>query len=581
MLSYLRVTNFALLDDVELTFDSRLNVITGETGAGKSLLLQAVSLLRGARANMDWVRAGAEEAVLEAVFHVPLESFAFAKVTQALQEGGISTAFLHDEGLPIRRVLNAKGKHRVTIAGQLSSVSILASVCRMLIDLSSQHESQALLDGRYQLDMLDQSGKTAPLLSSMATLVMQLRENEAKLRQVEVDEKNRMQREDWVRFQLREVEQVHLQEGEEESLRQEREQLRMAKRLHHMAEQCEHALTLGEPPVLGLLSKIQQELAQGAALVPALGQSLEQIREAAFAVEEAIRLLHRYGSQEQPDPNRLHIVEDRLYLIGKLLRKHGPTREAVQQRQKEWEEELAQWDQLTERRRELQKERGVLEKEACETAEKLSQQRRNTAVWMEEQSNAQLAHLALPHARLHIQLTPQGVSAEDDALTVEDTKGEKHHMTARGWDRCEFGFAPHPEDVPKPLHRIASGGELSRILLACKQVLGDADGVLTHVFDEVDAGLGGAVADQVGRQLQQLARTKQVLCVTHLAQVAARGHAHFQVSKEVSSLRSVTHVRNLNPKEREMEIARMAGAQRVTEKTKAYARELLRLAEEE
>lgn len=580
MLSYLRVVNFALLDDVELTFGSHLNVITGETGAGKSLLLQAVSLLRGARARTDWVRKGAEEAVLEAVFHVPVESSAYAKALQILAKAGLPSTLLCEEGLLVRRVLNAKGRHRVAIAGQLASLETLVSLGEVLIDLSSQHEYQALLDARYQLDMVDQSGEASTLLSKMASVVAQLHENEQQLQQVEREENDRTQREDWIRFQLQEVEQLQLQEGEDERLRQERERLRMAQRLQRIAEQCEQVLTTGENPPLVVFAKVQQELLQGVALEATFGQALEQVREASFAIEEVVRVLRRYAQKQQPDPERLQEVEDRLYLVGKLLRKHGPTAEQVFRRKTEWEQELTKLDQIVERRHLLQKQREIWVQEARDLAKNLSQHRKTTVAWLEEQINAQLIHLALPQARIYIHLTPQ-VATSEDRLAVEDETGVRRPLTARGWDRCEFVFAPHVGEAPKPLQRVASGGELSRILLACKQVLGRADDILTHVFDEVDAGLGGAIADQVGRQLQQLAKTKQVLCVTHLAQVAALGHAHFLVSKEVGSAGVVTNVRKLTPKEREMEIARMVGTRQVTEKTKAYARELLRLAEKE
>jgi DNA repair protein RecN (Recombination protein N) len=571
MLTHLRITDFALLDDVTLDLGPGFNVLTGETGAGKSLLVDAVALLRGGRASGEVVRAGAEEARIEAVFEP--DGIAADGLAGRLRAVGVEPA---EEGLVIRRVIGRSGgkpgRSRVYVNGALSTAAVLAELAGGLIDLAGQHEHQTLTDPSQHLVILDAFGVEPGLSAHVATAHAALEDAAAALAKLTIDERQRTEREDFLRFQLRELDDAGLESGEDERLKTERERLRAAEKLHGAARHAESSLYSREGAIVDELGGLVRELEDAARSDAALGRMAAQIEEARVTLEDAADSLRRYADGMHADPERLAGIDDRLHLIGRLLRKHGPGLDELLARRLAMAEELAALGSHELRRAEAEHRLGAARGAAEAAARALSSAREEAASSLSRRASMELAALGMAGAHLHVDLSPRTAREGDDpALTFE-----RRRLSASGWDRVEFLLAANPGEEPRPLQRVASGGELSRIMLALKRVLARADSVATYVFDEVDSGIGGHIADVVGRQLKQVAADKQVLCVTHLPQIAAYADAHFHVSKRTADGRTSTLVSRLGREARVEELARMVGGAKVTPRARAHAEELIR-----
>ena len=573
MLTHLRITDFALLDDVTLDLGPGFNVLTGETGAGKSLLVDAVALLRGGRASGEVVRAGAEEARIEAVFEPAPGSMAADSLHARLARADIEPV---EEGLVVRRVIGRAGgkpgRGRVWINGALSTTAVLGELAGGLIDLAGQHEHQTLTDPAQHLLILDAYGVDAAALAHMATSHGALAAAAAALSRLSLDERQRAEREDFLRFQLRELEEAAVEAGEDERLKAERERLRAAEKLHAAARRGESALYSREGAIVDELGGLVREIEEAGHADPALARLGAQVEEARVSLEDAADSLRRYADNMHADPERLGQIEDRLHLLTRLLRKHGPSLDEVIARRRQMAEELATLGAHELRRAEAEEALQAARRHASEAAQALHQSRATAASTLARLVSAELAALGMTGARLHAEVGERAAREGDDPAMLFDGR----RLGPGGWDRVEFLLAANPGEEPRPLQRVASGGELSRIMLALKRVLARADSVATYVFDEVDSGIGGQVADVVGRQLRQVAADKQVLCVTHLPQIAAYGDAHFHVSKRTAGGRTSTIVRRLTDEERIEELARMVGGAKVTPKARAHAEELIR-----
>lgn len=577
MLTYLRITNFAILDEVELTFGPNMTVLTGETGAGKSLVLDAVSLLRGGRASAELIRTGADEARIEAVFQPVPGSDAESALRERLARAGLDGVPLDEEGLIVRRVIGRSGRSRIHIGGQLATVAALADVCGGLIDISGQHEHQSLLDASRHLRLIDRSGVAVELGARMATAFDRLQQAAAALQAASLDERARAEREEFLRFQLRELEAADLRPGEDEALRGEQRRLRSVEKLHQAARRGEACLYSGEGAVIEQLGVLVRDLGELGPIDAEVAGLAAQIGESQALLEDAAHRLRRFAEALSADPDRLQEIDDRLHLLGRLLRKHGPDLTGVLRKRDEMSGEL---DRLTQHEAQRAGAQATVDKarsEAAAAAEALSLARARVAKELAKKASAALSDLAMTGARLEPRLEPRPAQKGDDpALLFPGPDGTLRRLGREGWDRCELLLSSNLGEEARPLQRIASGGELSRVMLALRRVLGQADSVGTCVFDEVDAGIGGAVADRVGRQIHELSRGKQVLCITHLAQIAAYAEDHLRVEKQVEGGRTSTRVRRLDEAGRRDEIARMLGGARVTAKSRAHADELLR-----
>jgi DNA repair protein RecN (Recombination protein N) len=570
MLKHLRITNFAILSDVSLELGAGFNVLTGETGAGKSLIVDAVALLRGARASADIPRAGADEAVVEAVFEPPADMS--GQVAARLEVLGLRAG---DDGeVLVRRVISRGGRSRVHVNGGLTTAAALQELGGLLVDLAGQHEHQGLVDPSRHLDVLDAFGVDAGLVAAAAGAYERLRAAAAALGSAASDQRTRAQREDFLRFQLDELEAARVVAGEERELGQERERLRSAGKLGGAARKGEALLYSGDGAVSDVLAGLARELEPLVAIDGRLAAPARSLSEARALLDDAAHELRRYAESLADDPERLAELEDRLHLVGKLCKKHGVADSAALcAAQAAMSDELAGLVEHDSRKATLAGELEACRAAAARAAGALSDARAQAAKRLEKAAAATLGELGMGGARVTVSLGPKRTGDDDELGAALLWDGRR--LGPRGWDRVELLLAANKGEEARPLAKIASGGELSRIMLALKLALKRADAVATYVFDEVDSGIGGAIAEVVGRQIQRVAGERQVICVTHLAQIAALADVQFRVEKYEKDGRVETKVERLSANERREELARMLGGLKITPKTRAHAEELL------
>ena len=554
MLAELRIVNFALIEHLSLQFQSGFTVLTGETGAGKSLLIDAIALLVGGRASTDQIRSGEEEAQLEAVFHLP-------DTHPLIQRLRLQDIIGQNESeLILRRVLSRSGRHRVYVNGSLCPLRVLEELGGTLVDIHGQHEQQSLLAITKQLDALDGFGRLYELRGRYEQAYQGWKELHTQLDALRSDVVDRARIEDILRFQAQEIEQAGLLPDEEERLRVERQRLVYAHRLRELAHQAHAELQEDEQAVLTRLGQIGRVLAELAQTDPAMGDCEQTAKESAISLKELAGRLRDYAQQLEANPDRQAIVEDRLDLIQRLKKKYGGSVEAVLVTGRRVQEELQLLDNREENIAELIAR--LDEKARClrTLAQQLSKKRIDAAKRMTTLVGAELAALKMEQAIFQVMLSID-----------ESSEG----LGPSGRDRVEFLLSSNPGEPTRPLGRVASGGELSRIMLALKTVLAEMDQVPVLVFDEIDTGVGGAVAAAMGTRLRKLGSFHQVFCITHLPQVASQAEHHLLVEKGLERQRTSTSVRALKGMGREEEIARMLGGLTITKKARETAAELI------
>ncbi|MFO7173729.1 MAG: DNA repair protein RecN [Bacillota bacterium] len=582
MLVEMTIEHFALIEKVHLPIGPGLNVLTGETGAGKSIVLDALEVALGGRVSGEMVRTGEERAIVEAVFDLTDRP----QRKQALAEMGIDVG--EDNLLVVRREISRTGRGRISLNGRAATVQMLREATEGLCDLHGQHEHHTLLQPEKHLDLLDQYGGSllkqegkplelldqyagAPILAlreEVARLHQELEAIQAELRELRGDERDRARREDLLRFQVEELEAARLRPGEEEELEAELQRLANATRLKQAAAQG-YALLYEAGPrqeaAADLIGRAEALLADAARIDPGLSPVLEYLQAAQANIQEAARFLADYQEQVEDDPERLAQVEQRLTLLHNLKRKYGDTVAEMLEYLEQIRAELARLQGSEERAAELERRLEEVGAAAAQAAARLSQARREAAAELGERVARELRDLGMPHAQFIVRVDSP---AEADWRAV----GPK------GWDRVEFLFSPNVGEPPRPLAKIVSGGEMSRIMLALKVILARVDEVATLVFDEVDTGIGGRTAQAVAEKLAAIARDRQVICVTHLPQVAAMADHHLLITKEEVGGRTRTRVQPLDEEGRSLEIARMIGGAEITPLTLEHARELIRAA---
>jgi DNA repair protein RecN (Recombination protein N) len=535
-------------------------VLTGETGAGKSIVLGALALLAGSRASQDVIREGAEEAVVEAVFRVEGD----AALIRRLARLGIEPS---DGALVVRRSVARNGRGRVRVGGELVPVATLAELFRGRLEISSQHESQELLRTEAHARLLDAAGGLAPLCSKVAEGFEGLRAVDREIAQLGEQREERARREDFLKYQVNEIDEAKLKPGEFADLQAEKARLGNSERLRGEAE---HAVALLAPDpargevygALDPLAEAVRRLETLAEIDPGLTLLAERLAAARAEVEDAAQDLSVYAADVEADPARLAEAEERLDHLERLRRKYGVDEDAISAFREEAAGELAALSGSEDRLAELQLDRVRIAETLTRDAERLSAGRRRAAARLASAVEDQLHGLAMPDARFEVGLEPV-------------TPPEGVPCSSGGAEAPEFRFCANLGEPLQPLRRVVSGGELSRVFLALKCALRKAGEARVLVFDEVDAGIGGRVADQVGRLLSDLARDHQVLCITHLPQIAAGADLHFRVDKRKRAGRTVAGVQWLEPAARIEEIARMAGGATVSDATRRHARELL------
>lgn len=559
MLVQVHVRNLATIADLSLEFHPAFNVVTGETGAGKSILVDALGLVLGGRASPELLRTGAREAEVEALFQLPLSSAACVKLGAA----GIPC----DGELVIRRVVG-EGRSRAFLNGRLTTAAQLGDVAKDLCDISSQHESVKLTDPGVHGEYLDAFGALEERRCVVSELVAQLSEKDEEISALRESLRTRQEHEDYLVFQLRELEELDPVAGEEESLEQERVRLRHAAKLSSAAAESCITLYEGEASVCDLLRRAIASLQSAAEMDAALADHLRVLSAASAEIEEAARALGRYAEAVEANPERLAEVEDRLSLYAKLFRKHGPTSADLVAARHTLAATLQSASGGESKLKELEADRAAMFDKVCAAARTLSAQRKEAAVRLSSAIARELARLGMGGARIVVDV--QKARPAENAVIVDGAR-----LTERGVDHVEFLIAPNKGEEPRSLRKIASGGELSRSLLALKRVLAEKGPAGLYVFDEVDAGVSGAIAEVIGRSIAAVAQHRQVVCITHLPQIAALADAHILVSKEEARGRTSTAARHLTKEERVSEVARMLGGLKVTKTTRKAASELI------
>lgn len=551
MLLNLVVTNFAIIERLEVEFGPGFNVLTGETGAGKSIILDALGLLLGDRARPDLVRAGAAEATVEALFAVSGQP----QVTAALEKAGLPPA---DDGeLILRRTVQAGGRSRAYVNGSLVTLAQLQPLTERLVSVCGQHEHQGLMQRGTHLALLDHYGKHLKQADDYRQLYSRLQQVSQRLEQLQQADRDRQQRLDFLRHQSEEIGQACLCPEEEESLQSERLLLQNAERLASLAQQGFDALYAAEGAVCERLGSLADELSGVAAVDAELEALAEQVRKSQLELEDvAVQLRQKLGRMDF-EPGRQDQVESRLDELAKLKRKYAPNLEEILALKQELDAEIVTLENAEETRDELERQKEQLEADLLPRGQRLSKLRRAAAGHLAGALSRELSDLAMPGARFEAALADLPEPGLD------------------GLEKIEFMVSPNPGEPLMSLAKVASGGELSRLMLALKRVAPEADEIPTIVFDEVDAGIGGAAATSVGRKLHAVSDASQVLCVTHLPQVAAFADRQYRVIKQEVGGRTLTDLRYLSAEERVEEMARMLGGAQVTEQTLLHAREMI------
>lgn len=559
MLAELRIVNFALIEQLHIRFQPGFTVLTGETGAGKSLLIDAIGLLVGGRASTEQIRSGEDEAQLEASFHLP----ATHSLLQHLRSQDIIGP--KDSDLILRRILSRSGRHRVYINGSLCPLRVLEDLGGTLVDIHGQHEQQSLLAAAKQLDAVDGFGAILPLRARYEDAYREWSDLSAQIEAMHQAAAGRDRLEELLRFQVQEIDQAGLQEGEEEVLHSERQRLVHAHRLRELAEEAYAEMQADEQGVLLRLARVSRHLGELKQTDPAMQECEEQAQEALIQLKDLSTRLREYADQLEANPDRQEKLEDRLDLIQRLKKKYGGSADAVSATAARAREELEGMEAHEGRVSELTSKRDAAFQLLSDLAKQLTRKRRDAAKRLRGLVAAELAAVRMEQTALEIEV-------------LSDNGPDAFGPTGR--DRVEFLLSGNIGEPPKPLSRIASGGELSRIMLALKTVLAETDHVPVLVFDEIDTGVGGAVAAAMGTRLRKLGGFHQVFCITHLPQVASQGQHHLLVEKSQDGKRTMTSVRSLNGIGREEEIARMLGGATITKKVRETAAELIAGAKE-
>jgi len=563
VLAELVVRNFAVIEEVRVSVCPGLNVLTGETGAGKSLIIDAVGALLGSRLDADTVRTGAQSAQVEGLFI--LSEDVRRQVEASLEEAGVQ---VEDELVVIREVSSA-GRNLARVNGRTVPLSLLREIGRRLVDVHGQSEHLSLLDTRRHLEFVDAFGGLLERRAQVAGAVARVRSLRRELESLARDEREAARERDLLEYQLQEIEAADLRPGEEEELKEERERLAHAQALQEAAQSAYHSLYAAEGySAFDMLGRAQSSLRAVANLDRRLADILSSLESIAAELEDAARALRAYAAQVEHDPRRLEQVEERLEAIARLKRKYGDTVEGVLEYARQARQRLSRLVSAEEERERLEAALREAEEEAARLALALSEARHEAARSLEEVVARELADLALGHVGFQVALAQE---EDDEGLPAG---GRRLAFDETGVDRVAFFVATNPGEPPRPLARIASGGEMSRFLLALKGALAAADPVPTLVFDEIDVGIGGRSAEVVGRKLWALSRRHQVLCVTHLPQIAAYADAHYRVTKEVVLGRAFSQVQALSEPEQAAELASMLGGPRPSERVLASAREL-------
>ncbi len=552
MLAFLSVRNLATVEEIKIEFQPGLNIMTGSTGAGKSIILGSLGLVLGDKADSDIVRTGAQSAIVETVFSVDKDS----DFLRILQQAGIE---LKGDSLLIRREVSNRGSSKAFANDRAVTLSTLKQIGSNLVDLHGQHQHQSLLDIRQHLEYLDRWGNLLSLRNKLQELYAELNLKESQLENVRDQLKSAQERRELYEFQLNELQKADLKPGEEEELIREKSVLENIEKLSQKINSALSALQENEGSALENLSLAVKELKQASVWDPKLADIHSRLDENLVALKEFCRELDSYQSKLEYDPARLEFVRDRLSTLAGLKKKYGKEISELLA----WIEELKTRLEANQTGEEkisgLERELSALRQKFQNSCLEISEKRKSAAGKLQKEILKHLKELGLDKTIFAISITMQ-----EDPKSWLEIGNKRVAFASTGFDQVEFLISPNPGEELRPLAKIASGGELSRIMLALKSALAQKDRIPVLVFDEIDSGIGGEIAEAVGRKLRALAKSHQILCITHLQQIASFADAHYKVEKRIEKGRTLTAIKPLNYKERVEEIARLISGEKIT-----------------
>jgi DNA repair protein RecN (Recombination protein N) len=566
MLDELRIKNFVLIDDLTVLFGKGLNILTGETGAGKSILIDAISGVLGEKMTTDVIRTGCERSTLEGVFDIA----SLPHVKKVLDDAGIDSS---DNALIMRRELYASGKGRCFANATQIPVAKMKEIADCLLDIHGQNEHQNIMRIAAHRELLDSFAGNAPIVEQVRTLHAELQSLREAIESNEMDEKEKARRTEYLSFVVKEIAEAKLQKNEEEELREESNLLSNAEKIFSQVNLAGDMLK-GDEGVLIRLKKAEQCLATISEIDPQIGTQLENLRQAFYLLQDCGTFLRGYEGSINYSPGKINEVEERLSLIGSLKKKYGSSIAEILQYAEKAKTELDTISSSDEKIEKLKVEYDQKIKRAKDIALALSEKRALVAKDLEKKVMAELTDLNMAGTRFRVSIKRE--ISEKGEIECEN---KRYVLYPHGLDRVEFLLAANEGEDLHELRKVASGGEMSRIMLALKKVILSNDIVDSLIFDEVDTGISGKTAEIVGKKLKSLAASRQVLVVTHLPQIAAMSDVHFVVLKEVSGDRTHTRVKKLSRQEKVLEVARMLAGEKITDLSKKHAEEMILMSE--
>lgn len=563
MLQELSIRNLAIIDDIQIVFSNGFTVLSGETGAGKSIIINAVNLLLGGRATSKHIRTGASTAEIEALFQVGEDS----RVSKTLEEAGYEASAT----LLVRRIISGNDRHRLYINGRIATVRLLNAIAANLASISGQHANQGLLDEGQHLEILDRFGGLADLRADVAKQYHNINPLIRRLAELKQKREKRAERIEALKYEKREIEDAAIAPGEDEALERELRLLKNAEMLYQAVHGSVDVIYSADSAVVERLAAVNSELEKAAAIDSSLSGPVKGISDASFQLEDIATELRSYLSGIIIDEGRIEDIEGRLDFLRKLARKYGGSLESTLAHLESATKELSGIENISDEIADAESELAKAREKLIDAAKRLSEERNRHANSLSEKVENELASLQMDKTRFQVSLEAIPASGGTDNPLVSDGKA----IGESGMDKAVFLIAPNVGEALKPLSGIASGGELSRVVLALKAILAETDSVETVIFDEVDAGIGGGVAEVVGEKLRELSEFYQVICITHLPQIAKFGRSHFRIFKQIVSDRTSTVIEPLDEEERVQEIARMLGGIEMTQTTLDHAVEML------
>jgi DNA repair protein RecN (Recombination protein N) len=552
MLVELNIENFGIIENLKFRPGKGLNIITGETGSGKSLIIQAIGVVLGEKAGTGYLRNGTNKAIIEAIFDLSKKEHKKKEILNYLEQLNIP---IYDDNLILKREILLDGRPRAYINQQQVSIAILKEIGSKLVEIHGQHENQRLLDPSFHLDFVDIYGGLEGLREKVSNLYRQLIENKKKLKSVSLMEEEKKFRKDFLQYAIKEIEEFHPKEGEFEELQKERAMILNSGKLYEDLAYAYSVLQEEDHSVISVLQSVEKILEKHSGIYQDFQETLELLQDSIYNLESVIDFIREKKLKMNFSTERLEDIEERLEGYRKLYKKYGANTTLLLQKKEEYKRELNSIEMSDEERELLRSQIQAMEQELTDLAEELSEKRKSIIPLLEERLANELEQLGMKNTKIQISLSRE-VATENN----EDSNNlEQFKLHEKGYDYIEFLFCANEGEVLLPLRKVASGGELSRIALAMKSIIMDKFGPLCVIFDEIDTGVGGETAFVLGKKLKDISVNEQVIVITHLHQVASMADKHFKIYKQTKNSRTYTQIERLMREDRLKELARMLG----------------------